>query len=99
MVGMGKFMKNDGGVVLAEPSPVGANGREAVMPSVSFTRDGTIVTFTVVTEPGFLYEMEISGDLLNWQPVVPVVRAEGQTLIWNGTPDLDQRFYRFRRIP
>ena len=96
-----KTMGSLGGaiVVLAEPSPLAVNGREAAWPSASFSTDGETLTFSVVTEPGFLYQMEASGDLMNWQPLGPEVIAEGGTTILTDIRILDRRFYRFRRTP
>ena len=86
-------------VVLSSPSPGEMNGVEAAGPTATFTSDGANVAFVVITEPGFLYEMETSSDLLAWQVVAGPVMAEGGTVTFMEPIDPSRRFYRFRRIP
>ena len=86
-------------VSLANPTPGGVNGIPAVDPVVSFSVDGTVVTLTVTAEPGFLYAVEVSDDLLNWSQVGESVLATGDTITFIDDTSVDQRFYRFRRTP
>jgi len=86
-------------VALSTPSPGAANSVPAVDPSATFTLDGTILTFTVVAEPGFRYVAEFSTDLLNWQQLGGSVVATGDSLEFTDSLDASRRYYRFRRTP
>ncbi len=84
---------------LAGPSPGTINGAAAINPSATLQIDGSILTFSIVTEPGFLYLGEVSRDLINWEPLGDAVSATGSILIFTDTNVEDRRFYRFRRTP
>jgi hypothetical protein len=84
---------------LASPSPGTTNGAEAINPEASFTTDGAVLTFSVVSEPGFLYVGEISTDLVNWEPFGEENLAEGSTVTFTDPVGENCRFYRFRRTP
>jgi hypothetical protein len=86
-------------VALAEPSPGAGNGEAARWPDVSFTSDGENLTFNVVTEPGFRYQMEFSRDLVVWETSGPTWTAEETSLTVVEPLRPERRFYRFRRIP
>ena len=86
-------------VALSMPSPGTTNGVAAINPSVTYVRDGTSLTFTVVAEPGFQYVAEVSGDLLEWQPFGGSVLATGGSVQFTDTVGPGRRFYRFRRNP
>ncbi len=84
---------------LASPSPGATNGSAAINPEATFTIEGDLLTFTVLTEPGFLYLGEISADLVTWEPLGDALLAEGSTLTFTHSVGENRRFYRFRRIP
>lgn len=84
---------------LASPSPGATNGRVAIQPEATFISDGAVLTFSVLTEPGFLYVGEVSTDLVNWEPLGAAVLAEGRTLTFTDGVSESRRFYRFRRTP
>lgn len=86
-------------LALASPSPGTTNGRAAISPSASFTTDGTNLTFTVVTEPGFYYVAEMTTDLENWVMSGEPVLAEGGTVTFTKPVSGTRVFYRFRRTP
>ncbi|MFP6897107.1 MAG: lamin tail domain-containing protein [Roseibacillus sp.] len=85
-------------VALAAPSPDATNGRAAVDPVATFTIDGSTLSFTVVAEPGFRYEVETSEDLLTWESLGNIL-AEGNTIEFTDSVDRTRLFYRFRRTP
>jgi hypothetical protein len=84
---------------LAQPTPRSLNSIPAVSPSATYVIDGDILTFTLMTEPGFWYQAEFSNDLENWEPLSDEILAGGGTLIFSDTVLADRRFYRFRRLP
>ncbi|MDG2324640.1 MAG: lamin tail domain-containing protein [Akkermansiaceae bacterium] len=84
---------------LAFPSPGAANGRVAVDPSATYSIDGNLITFSVIAEPGFLYEAEVSGNLENWEALGSPVLADSTTLPLTDVLSETRRFYRFRRLP
>jgi hypothetical protein len=86
-------------VALANPSPGAMNGAAARLPTAEVVRDGDTLTFTLQSEPGFYYQMEVSEDLLNWNPVGDAFEAVAPVVTVTDTFDLARRFYRFRRIP
>ena len=86
-------------VVLADPSPGAANGRVAEVPFAKVMRKGGLLTFSLTVEPGFLYRMEASADLVSWQSVgLPFLAAEA-SLTRVETFDQERKYYRFRRLP
>jgi hypothetical protein len=89
---------NDQIVALAASSPGVTNGPAAVDPEVTFTREGSTLRFRVVAEPGFLYEIEVSEDLVTWESLGRVL-SEGTILEFTDSVDRTRRFYRFRRTP
>jgi hypothetical protein len=96
-----KSMGRSGGeiVALANPSPGGINGEPAVNPEASFVIEGDQVTLTATAEPGFLYVVEASDDLINWTQVGEDILATGSTVVFTGDVGEGRRFYRFRRTP
>ena len=91
---------SEGGIAaLASPSPGAANGRVAVDPSATYSIDGNLITFSVIAEPGFLYEVEVSGNLENWEVLGSPVLADSTTLPFIEVLSETRRFYRFRRLP
>ena len=84
---------------LASPSPNAANGRVAVDPSATYSVDGNLITFSVIAEPGFFYEAEVSGNLENWEALGSPVLADSTTLPFTDVLSETRRFYRFRRLP
>jgi hypothetical protein len=56
------------------------------------------LSFTVVVEPGFRYEVETSEDLLTWESLGNIL-AEGNTIEFTDSVDRTRLFYRFRRTP
>ncbi len=96
-----KSMGRSGGeiVALANPSPGGINGEPAVNQEASFVIEGDQVTLTATAEPGFLYVVEASDDLINWTQVGEDILATGSTAVFTGDVGEGRRFYRFRRTP
>ncbi|MEJ6560087.1 MAG: lamin tail domain-containing protein [Akkermansiaceae bacterium] len=84
---------------LASPSPGSINGNAAPSPTVTYTSDGTTVTFTITTEPGFLYTLEASEDLLSWEAVGTGTVAASNSLEFSDLINQPRRFYRFIRTP
>ena len=86
-------------VALSQPTLRTLNATPAVNPTATYVVDGDVLTFTVVTEPGFYYVVEVSEDLESWiQPGDPVL-AEGGTLRFVNPVSDVRVFFRFRRIP
>lgn len=86
-------------VALAQPTPRIINTIPAVGPTATYVVEGDVLTFTVTTEPGFLYQAEFSSDLQSWEPLGGSVLSDSPTTIFTDTTQADRRFYRFRRIP
>jgi hypothetical protein len=86
-------------LALASPSPGAMNGRAAIMPSVTYVVNGDMLTFTLTTEPGFLYQVEVSSDLQSWEPLGNSILSKNETTTFFDTIQVDRRFYRFFRIP
>ncbi|MDA7908791.1 lamin tail domain-containing protein, partial [Akkermansiaceae bacterium] len=86
-------------LALASPSPGAMNGRAAIMPSATYVVNGDMLTFTLTTEPGFLYQVEVSSDLQSWKPLGNSILSKSETTTFIDTIQVDRRFYRFFRIP
>ena len=86
-------------LALASPSPGAMNGRAAIMPSATYVVNGDMLTFTLTTEPGFLYQVEVSSDLQSWEPLGNSILSKNETTTFFDTIQVDRRFYRFFRIP
>jgi len=86
-------------LALASPSPGAMNGRAAIEPSATYVVNGDVLTFTLMTEPGFLYRAEVSSDLKSWERLGNSIRSDGETTTFIDTIQVDRRFYRFSRIP
>ncbi|MGI9240097.1 MAG: hypothetical protein ACR2RV_04820 [Verrucomicrobiales bacterium] len=90
---------SDGQIIaIATPTPDSTNGRAAVDPVASVMVDGDIVTFTITTEPGFLYAVDAGKDPFNWETLGSEL-AEGSTIEFTDSIELTRRLYRFRRPP
>lgn len=96
---MGRLGADAGVFALASPSPGATNGPAAISPAATFAIAGSVLTFRVRTEPGFLYLGEVSSDLFTWEPLGQARLAEGNTLTFTDEFAEDRRFYRFRRTP
>jgi len=59
----------------------------------------TGLTFTLTTEPGFLYQIEVSSDLQSWKSLGNSIFSKSETTTFTDTIQVDRRFYRFFRIP
>ncbi|MGB0644508.1 MAG: hypothetical protein ACPGQF_07190, partial [Akkermansiaceae bacterium] len=68
-------------------------------PSATYVVNGDMLTFTLTTEPGFLYQVEVSSDLQSWEPLGNSIRSKNETTTFFDTIQVDRRFYRFFRIP
>lgn len=90
---------NGGIFALATPSPNEANGSPALNPVASFSVNGSLITLNATAEPGFLYILEVTQDLVSWTQVGGSILATGNTVTFTDNISADQRFYRFRRIP
>ena len=86
-------------LALASPSPGAMNGRAAIEPSATYVVNGDVLTFTLMTEPGFLYRAEVSSDLKSWERLGNSILSDGETTTFIDTIQVDRRFYRFSRIP
>ena len=86
-------------VALANPTPGELNGTPAVSPMTSFTIAGSLVTLSAAAEPGFLYVVEVSNDLLSWTQVGGSILATGNSVSYIDDVGQGRRFYRFRRTP
>lgn len=90
----------DGEVVaLATPTPGAINGDAARPPMAGVVRQDDLLTFTLQAEPGFFYQLEVSEDLLIWQPTGVPFKAEERVITVTESFDATQGYYRFRRIP
>jgi hypothetical protein len=86
-------------VALANPTPGEINGRPAVSPVTSLTLDGSLVTLAANAEPGFLYIVEVSEDLLGWKQIGGNIPATDNVVTITVDVGENHLFYRFRRIP
>jgi hypothetical protein len=94
---MGRFAEVT--VALATPTPGASNANPAAEPLTSFAISDTVITATVTAEPGFLYVVEVSDDLLEWERVGGSILATGNEVTFTKSITAIRRFYRFRRTP
>jgi hypothetical protein len=92
--------RSEGAVVaLATPTPGEMNANAARSPVANVMRQEDLLTFTLQTEPGFFYQMEVSEDLIAWQPSGLPFKAEETVVTVTDAFVEERRYYRFRRIP
>ncbi len=85
-------------VALAEPSPLGANGRAAAGVALAMELEGPSLRVNVVAEPGFIYTLDASDDLFTWEQLETVI-ATDQTVEFSISTDQPRLFLRVRRTP
>ena len=86
-------------VALSQLTPRLPNAIPAVSPTATYLVDGNLLTFTVTTEPGFLYRAEFSSDLQSWELLGDTILSDSVTTTFTDAIQANRRFYRFRRIP
>ena len=84
---------------MATPTPGAINGDTARPPMAGVVRQDDLLTFTLQAEPGFFYQLEVSEDLLIWQPTGVPFKAEKRVITVTEIFDATQGYYQFRRIP